>query len=304
MLKPSLIVAACLVLSACVNTQALYPQAGDYTKHHQDIFLVIDSLLLSKVSGADFGFNEEKNAQALDELENSIVLNLQEHGYSPTVIHTGNGLSLEPETDKTYKYSLDWKALDMPFKPLADSHSAWASEEVKDFFVGLIAKAEFDRKNRSDRDTKNEYTNQERGNVLIPPSLISQLEGDVLMFVKAEGRLFSLGTKIARGALGLAASGLLTGGRLYTFANSDIYTITTIVIDTRSGDIIWSKSLSGDEYSSVAITARNLVYDYPTKDGAYLTVSERKERKKLDFPVGVKKQNNYPTQGLKNRPSH
>lgn len=148
-----------LVIVGCATTpKTRFPEYYKVESRSPNIDVIVDTVVLSDISGSDIGFNKEKNMIAQSLVNDSVPSVFSVRGYSPNILYIGNGTFLDLDEDRNYFISEDFKNTGTPYSRIekTERKPVWANEDVREFIKRLTEYAPLANKKKSSSRSRKE----------------------------------------------------------------------------------------------------------------------------------------------------
>jgi hypothetical protein len=298
----STLIALMIILSACaVTPQKRFPEFYAKTAHPENIDILIDTIILSDLSGSDIGVDRAKNQVAMTLIKSGIDKSFTDRGFKPNIVLNGNGLTYEMNEKEKYFYATDWTSSEEEYTgPIfSEEDKKWGGEDIRKFLIKLDTQASLpppkksksvSKKSRSAKksqsqkikpqDTFTPITTED-----VPPAIL-ELPSNLFVYARLTGAEVGMsktvGTAVATGIL----SAVLTGGMyVSSSAPASGSNLKVIVFDKSSLQVVWHNSAPGTKFDTVHKIPEAVLAAFPKTNGEQLkpvtrTSSKRSSSKK------------------------
>lgn len=285
-LKLSLVLGSILLLGACATSKERFPEFSEHVKSHKTVGVVLDLFVYQDIAGFDRGVDSEVRAETVAVVTDKINEIILARGYTPEVITVLEGATYEFESKNKYVISHDWKSTGEEYIPVSDKEGVWYSDSTRDFLAHLVEVAKEVNWQKGVKQQQAEATIAAKSDSPIlklldrelDPTLFNNIDEDVLLFVKIEGRFQKLGKYITRGLLVGGISDALTGG-LVVVPPGSYATAEIVALDMSTRSILWHGRGWGEFNNSFPYAINTALSQYPFQDGDTQWDKDRKLRK-------------------------
>jgi len=279
-------------LTACASSRQRFPDYGEVAKTQSSIPVVLDLFVYRDIVGSNKGYNKSANSTYIDEAVTQIEKSLKDRGFISKLLISMNGLTYNIEEGSNIVVSEDWKSTGQAYLGLEldKDEDPWRASATKEFVWSLFEtgkemnlpankdQAYAENKVRESAIKANKQTPKKIGDIPINPLLFKDLDSDIVLFIKTEGRFQKLGKYLTQGLLVGAASSALTGGFVVIPPGS--YALTEVVaFNIKTNQILWHNSVLAEGKSSVKTSVKKALSAYPFSDGQTKWEKERERRK-------------------------
>lgn len=268
----ALVVLAIALCSCATTPQNRFAEFYEISQHSENIDVVIDTLILSDISGSDVGIDEAKNLEAMPLVEAAVQHSFTARGFKPNLVFHGNGATFRKDEKTNYVYATDWTGTERTFEGhiYAEHEQTWANPDVQTFLHRLSDHA----KDANKKPRKASSSGRKRRALVPPltadeiPQAIMAMPSNLLVFVNVSGAEVSkgksVGTAVATGLLTAA----LTGG-MYVQASAPMSgsQLEIIVFDKQQSRVVWHNVGQGQRYTEVAKAMDAVMKTFPTVTG-------------------------------------
>lgn len=267
-----------ILTSGCsvVTPKSRFAEFYERESYPKDIDIVIDTLILSDISGSDIGVNRQKNMEAMSIIESTIKKSFSDRGYAPNVVFHGNGAYYTLDDKSKYFYSEGWESTDEVYNGpvLAEHEALWGDEEVRVFMRRLLEQAKVANKKVTKNKKKRQRRNQNKEDIVPPitrgeiPASIMALPSDLFVLVNLSGGEVSAAKSVGTGILTGALSAALTGG-MYVYVGTSVSAtnLEVVVFDKTQSRVAWHNLAQGPKYNAMSTSAESLLKTFPTTTG-------------------------------------
>lgn len=268
----------------CATTpKTRFSEFYEVDSHTPNIDVLIDTVVLSDISGNDIGINKEKNSVAYSLANSSILSLLEVRGYSPNILYQGNGAFYEMVEDTNYFFSEDFKSTEVPYTGIdvLESDQVWVNDDIKTFISRLSEYAPLQNKKQRRKSSRKKKVEDEIKPISVDeiPNSVMQLPGDTMLVVRAYAGEVSAGKSIGTGlATGLLTAALTGGMYVYVAAPISGSSIEIIAFDKKASKIVWHNTTQAGNYKALDKSIEMAISLYPTTTGE-IYKKPRKSRK-------------------------
>ena len=263
-----LLIFAILVSGCGTITERHFPQLHKNTGTPTSIDIVVDTFIVTDISGRDLGVDLKKNKRTLDIAIPFIKKLLTGKGYRIGREYGNTGLIFEPDTGdspRAYYYTDGWNATGKLFTPTIEpiDHDFWPSVRGRSFLktfnqVGMQARA---ASKRLQIDAVSQLQH---------PVPIDSQPSELLMFISINGKdvhpVKSFVSSVAIGTLSAVTSSAITGGNLILvgFPQYSHTGVSIAVYDKQKKKLIWYvNDIVSPGYARVSATLRTAFTLFP-----------------------------------------
>lgn len=268
-----LVILSVALCSCAVTPQKRFSEFYERPSHPENIDVVIDTLVLSDISGSDVGVDRAKNEEALPFVDAAVKQSFAARGFKPNLVFHGNGATFRKNEKTDYVYAIDWDGTGEVYEgpSFHDQESMWRSEEVQTFLHRLEDHA----KDANKKQKKSRSSSSKKVRELVPPltaeeipASIMSMPSNLFVLVKVSGlevgKGKTIGTALATGILTAA----LTGG-MYVQASGPVSgsQIEIIVFDKSQSRVVWHNVGQGQRYTEIAKGIDGVMTAFPAVTG-------------------------------------
>jgi hypothetical protein len=258
-----LLVLLVFTLIGCANRLIeKFEVTADQVKAARKINVVVDSFVLSDITGSIPGYNLEKNKTRAALLADSVAEVLQAKGFDANVVFIGSGFQHDIE-DLEITYSERWKPIGGDFSPVVlQGDPSWEQSDAAAYFDAAITEAKGallynpplesakSKQKRLERLGLLPDQEAERKRILqSPPELIAGSDSDLHLFVRYGNYDISTTKKVGLGLLTGVFSLAASGGNLIsvlTFTEKGPMHVALMEPDT--GQLLWGNEVEDTSF--------------------------------------------------------
>jgi hypothetical protein len=254
-----------VVTVGCTTTpKTQFSEYYQVESHSPNVDVIIDTIVLSDISGDDIGINKEKNEVAYNLVNESVPSIFAVRGYSPNILHSGNGSYLEIENDTQYFISEDFESTDVPYTGIekTENNKVWVDESVNAFIKRLTEFAPHAHKKQQSTRSKKKI---EPITIDEIPESIMQLPNDTLLLIRAYAGDVSTGKSVGVGlATGLISAVLSGGMYIHVAVPISGSRIEIIAFDKKTAKIVWHNTIRAGDYKRLDKSIEMAMTLFPT----------------------------------------
>lgn len=263
------VVLSVALCSCAVTPQTRFSEFYERPTHAEKIDVVIDTLVLSDISGFDVGIDRAKNEDAMPFVEAAIKRAFSERGFKPNLVFHGNGTTFRKNEKTNYVYANGWAGTEEVYEgpTFGEQESMWGREEVQAFLHRLEDHA----KDANKKQRKSNRSASKKKRELVPPLTAEEIPASIMAM---PSNLFVLvkvsGTEVGKGkTIGMAlATGVLTAaltGGMYVQASGPVSGshIEVIVFDKSESRVVWHNAGQGQRYTEIAKGVDGVMKAFP-----------------------------------------